>query len=109
MSILSKIRRLGGTSNLGFRFNRPLVLLQSDDWGRVGVRDNEGREELLAAGVNLGERPYDLYSLETADDVGALAEVLQSVRDSVGQSPCLGMNFVVANLDFPIDSARREI
>ena len=44
----------------GFRFSRPLVLLQSDDWGRVGVRDAEGQEELRAAGLSLGERPYDL-------------------------------------------------
>ena len=77
-----------------------MTLLQSDDWGRVGVRDQEGREELRAAGLNLGERPYDLYSLETAADVGAVAEVLESVRDSVGEPACLEMNFLTANVDF---------
>jgi len=53
----------------GFVFGRPLLVLQSDDWGRVGVRDAEVCTELRAAGVNLGERPYDYYSLETAEDV----------------------------------------
>src|SRR5574337_155567 len=83
-----------------FRFGRPLVLLQSDDWGRVGVRDAEGREELRAAGMEIGERPYDLYSIETADDVGELAELLSSLRDSEGRTASIGMNFLLANVDF---------
>ena len=85
----------------GFSFGRPLVLLQSDDWGRVGVRDHQGWEELHANGVNLGESPYDFYSLETADDVLALRDVLARHRDSTGRSACVVMNFLLANLDFP--------
>jgi hypothetical protein len=107
MDILGTVRGLGReVSNAGFRFGRPMVLLQSDDWGRVGVRDEEGREELLAAGLNLGERPYDLYSLETAEDVGAVAEALESVRDSAGEPACLEMNFLTSNLDFQTSAAR---
>jgi hypothetical protein len=82
------------------RFDRPLVLFQSDDWGRVGVRDREGWEELRADGLNLGEKPYDLYSLETAEDVHALGEVLRKHRDSTGRSPSMVMNFIMANVDF---------
>jgi hypothetical protein len=84
----------------GFHFDRPLVLFQSDDWGRVGLRDQEGVEELRSAGVALGERAYDFYTLETAEDLGALGEVLRRHRDSVGRSPCIEMNFILGNLDF---------
>ena len=84
----------------GFHFDRPLVLLQSDDWGRCGLRDQEGLEQLRSAGVVLGERPYDFYTLETAEDVAALGAVLRKHRDSSGRSPCVEMNFVPANLDF---------
>jgi len=84
----------------GFAFGRPLVVLQSDDWGRVGVRDREAWEELRASGLNLGERSYDFYSLETADDVAAIVSLLLHHRDSTGRPPCLGMNFIVANVDF---------
>lgn len=84
----------------GFTFGRPLVVLQSDDWGRVGVRDRDGYEELRDLGVNLGERSYDFYSLETAEDVAAVVSLLQRHRDSTGRPVCLGMNFVVANVDF---------
>jgi len=84
----------------GYHFARPIVLFQSDDWGRVGVCDQPGWGQLRAAGISLGEQPYDFYSLETAEDLAAIATVLKRHRDSVGRSPCLEMNFIVANLDF---------
>jgi len=95
----------------GFSFDRPLVLLQSDDWGRVGVRDSEGFELLRASGIRLGEHPYDFYTLETAEDVIALRDTLKRHRDSTGRSPCLVINFVMANLDFPkmAESSFRQI
>jgi hypothetical protein len=84
----------------GLRFDRPLVLFQSDDWGRVGVRDRGGWEELRTAGLNLGEQPYDFYSLETAEDLNALGEVLKKHRDATGRRPSMVMNFIMANVDF---------
>lgn len=64
------------------------------------MRDREGYEQLRASGIQLGENPYDYYSLETAEDVIALRDVLKAHRDSTGRPPCLVMNFVMANLDF---------
>ena len=84
-----------------FFFDRPLVALHSDDWGRVGVRDRDGYEQLRAQGIQLGKHPYDFYSLESAADLGALSQLLKSHHDSTGRSPCLLMNFVLSNLDFP--------
>ena len=83
----------------GFYFDRPIVLLQSDDWGRAGLRDTDGLEQLRSAGIAVGERPYDFYTLETAADLTALSQLLKRHRDSVGRPPCLEMNFLVANLD----------
>jgi hypothetical protein len=93
-------RRKQASPVRGYSFSRPLVLLQSDDWGRVGVRDCEGYEQLRASGIRLGEHPYDFYTLETADDVIALRDMLKRHRDSTGRAACLVMNFVLANLDF---------
>jgi hypothetical protein len=83
----------------GFHFDRPIVLLESDDWGRIGLRDREGLEQLRAAGLVLGERPYDFYTLETAEDLAALSRVLKKHHDSTGRHPCVGTNFVLFNLD----------
>jgi hypothetical protein len=84
----------------GFYFDRPLVLFQSDDWGRVGLRDREGLELLRASGIVLGEQPYDSYTLETGDDLRALHDTLNQHRDSAGNHPCMAMNFVLFNVDF---------
>lgn len=96
-----------------FSIQRPLVVLHSDDWGRVGVRDKEGYEILREAGVRLGEHPYDFYTLETADDLDALRDMLKRHRDSTGRPACMTMNFVMGNLDFSrmseIDYAKIQI
>ncbi len=84
----------------GFHFDRPIVMLQSDDWGRVGLRDQEGLDQLRADGLTLGERPYDFYTLETAEDLAELRTMLNRHRDSAGRHPPVLMNFIVANLDF---------
>lgn len=84
----------------GLAFGRPLVVLQSDDWGRVGVRDRHGWEQVRKIVPSLGERAYDCYSLETAEDIAAIASLLGRHRDSTGRPACLGMNFVMANVDF---------
>ncbi len=94
-------RRGKHSTTVQFSFDRPLVVLQSDDWGRVGVRDQEGYQQLRASGIRLGENPYDFYTLETADDVNAIRDLLKSHRDSTGRSACVVMNFLLANLDFP--------
>ena len=90
----------------GFVFSRPLVVIESDDWGRLGVRDRDGYESLRARGIKLGEHPYDLYSLETAEDVAAIGSLLSRHRDSAGRPPCLVMSFCTANLDFEKMKAR---
>jgi hypothetical protein len=48
----------------------------------------------------LGEHPYDLYTLESADDVNAVTALLMRHHDSAGRPPCLVMNVCTANLDF---------
>ena len=74
-------RRSANAGVRGLYFSRPLVLIQSDDWGRVGVRDREGYEQLRTSGVRLGENPYDFYTLETAEDVIAISDLLKRHRD----------------------------
>jgi len=93
-------RATASADDSSVRLDCPVLLLQSDDWGRVGVRDREGYEELRGSGIQLGEGPYDFYSMETADDLQALSEVLKKHHDSVGRNPAIVMNFVLANVDF---------
>jgi len=103
MTLVSKIweRTIGFIPREGFFFDRPLLILHSDDWGRAGLRDQEGFDRLKASGLTLGERPHDLYTLETAEDLWALNAVLARHCDATGRPAVLVMNFVMANLDLP--------
>src|SRR6266567_2024780 len=96
--VLGRVRRLLPIT--GFSFGRPIVMFQSDDWGCVGLRDIEGLERLREAGLQLGDRPYDFYSFETAADLETLSTSLRTHHDSLGRHPCLEMNFILGNLDF---------
>src|SRR3954467_9743607 len=100
--MLSLVRKLLSSRNqpLPLSFDKPLVMIQSDDWGRVGVRDKQGADELRDSGIFIGEHPYDFYSLETAEDVIAIRDLLLRHRDFTGRAACMTMNFVMANLDF---------
>jgi hypothetical protein len=106
LNVLRKVWGRGRARRVeGFAFGRPLLVLQSDDWGRVGLRDREGWDQLRSFGINLGERNYDFYSLETAEDVAAIMTLLRRHRDSTGRPACLGMNFILSNVDFAKVSA----
>jgi hypothetical protein len=83
------------------RFSRPLVLFHSDDWGLAGIRDQEGIRELRYRGLDLGHHPYDYYSLETAEDLRDLFDILREHGDSIGRTPCFVFNFILSNVDFP--------
>ncbi len=100
--MLERARQLwrSDTAIRGFTFSRPLVLLHSNDWGRVGVRDEDGYQSLRAAGLQLGKHPYDFYSLESAEDLEALSDLLARHVDSTGRSACMCMNVVAGNIDF---------
>src|SRR4029077_11165774 len=102
MNLLNKlVRRARGLLPIhGYYFDRPLLILQSDDWGRAGLRDQEGLRLLQSDGLALGERPYDFYALETAQDLAALSQLLKRHRDASGRPACIVMNFILANLDF---------
>src|SRR6516225_6734870 len=66
---------------------RPIVVIESDDWGRVGLPSLQSMERLQAAGVAIGASPWDFYGLESEDDVIRLGDLLSEFRDSDGRPP----------------------
>jgi hypothetical protein len=78
---------------------RPIVLFQSDDWGRVGLPSLQALETIQAQGIPIGNSPWDYFGLETQDDVLALGETLAAFHDRDGAPPCFVTNFILANAD----------
>jgi hypothetical protein len=88
----------------GWRTARHLVVIESDDWGSIRMPSNEVFESIVKSGIDLisdpGLRFNKFDSLETAEDLASLYEVLSSVKDCTGRYAVLTPVSVVANPDF---------
>lgn len=85
---------------------RPIVVIESDDWGRCGLPSLEAMEELKVSGVPIGASPWDYYGLESEDDVARLGDMLSGICDSDGRPACITANFIMANAD--LERMRQE-
>jgi len=99
---LGKYRRRGQklNSKFGWRSNRHIVVIESDDWGAERVAGPDAVKEL--EGTNYFPRNSHIIhdGLETADDVTKLCDVLNNYRDIHGNPAVLTANFVLSNPDF---------
>lgn len=92
-------------SNLpGWRTNRKIVVIESDDWGSIGLEDAHHLKALNTAGiwpVDADEARYiENDTLASEKDFADLFEVLDSVKDSKSKSAVFTAVAVVANPDF---------
>ena len=86
---------------LGWRSNRKIVVIESDDWGSIRMPSKKIFNKLEKAGYRPEQDPYLKYdSLASEDDLNALFEVLTSVRDKNRNNAIITANTVVANPDF---------
>ena len=84
----------------GWRTNRHLVIIESDDWGSIRMSSAETIKKLSSSGIEIND-PYNLYdSLASEDDLTALFDVLSSVRDKNNNPAVLTANAIMANPDF---------
>ena len=85
----------------GWRTNRKIVVIESDDWGSIRMPSREVYNMLLKGGIRVDLCPYNRFdSLASEDDLSALFEVLTRFRDKNGNHPVITANTVVANPDF---------
>ena len=78
---------------------RPVVLIQSDDWGRVGIHDPKALDRLRGRGLAVGASRWDYYGHEDAEDLRLLGDVLVGTADVDGRPACMTVNLVMANAD----------
>jgi len=84
----------------GWRTPRRLVALAIDDYANVRVASEAARERLTAAGLDLSHQMDRYDTLETRQDLEALLEVLDSVRDRQGRPAVFTPYVLAANPDF---------
>ena len=86
----------------GFRTNRHIVVIESDDWGSIRMPSLEVLHELQEKNVKFfTEIGYDKCdSLASNEDLEILMDVLSSVKDKNRNPAKITLNSVVANPDF---------
>lgn len=85
----------------GFRTTRKILVIESDDWGSNRMPSKEIFEILKAKGITHDENRYDKYdTLAGYEDLSAIFEVLNSVKDRNGNPAKMTAVSVVANPDF---------
>jgi hypothetical protein len=87
----------------GWRTNRKIIVIESDDWGSVRMPNLKTFEKLEKEGYNPGIDPYLKYdSLASETDLEKLFEVLKSVKDINGHHAVITANSVMTNPDFEL-------
>lgn len=85
----------------GWRTDRKIVVIESDDWGSIRMPSRDVYEKCLKAGYRVDSNPFEMYdSLASEDDLELLFELLTSFRDCKGKHPVFTANSMVANPDF---------
>ena len=84
----------------GWKSRRKLVVFAVDDYANVRVSSTEARQRLIDAGLDLSSQMDRYDALETRQDLEALFEVLDSVRDGQGRPAVFTAYALSANPDF---------
>lgn len=86
---------------LGFRSNRKLIVIESDDWGSIRMASKDAYHSLLAKAYPVDNSQFNRFdSLECNSDVENLMNVLDSVKDKNLNPAKITINNVVGNPDF---------
>ncbi len=86
----------------GWRTDRKIVVIESDDWGSIRMPSLEVFQKLQKHGIRVDKCPYNRYdSLASEEDLEALFDVLIQYKDKNGNHPVITANTIVANPDFP--------
>lgn len=100
MNYVQRIKR-NLLSILGWRTNRHILVIESDDWGSVRMPSIETYKYLTANGVRLGKYGYEMVdTIASREDLEMLFETCSSFRDINGRPLVITANAVVANPDF---------
>jgi len=84
-----------------FKTTHPIVVIESDDWGSLRTKDKQSRSRLNTINSRIKNDAYiQLDSIATAEDLEALFEVYDSVKDVKGNPARLTANVCTANPDF---------
>jgi hypothetical protein len=85
----------------GWRTERKIVVIDSDDWGSIRMPSRGVYQQCLASGYMVDQIAYERFdSLASEEDLEFLFEVLDSHKDQHGIPAVITANILAANPDF---------
>ena len=88
----------------GWRTNRKIVVIESDDWGSIRMPSNDTRAKLVSQCLPMGHNERQRYTnydtLASKEDFEVLFDTLKKFKDVNGNHPKITAVSVVANPDF---------
>ncbi len=85
----------------GWRSNRKIVVIESDDWGSIRCPDKPFLNRFKKI---IGDRPSNPYlkvdSLASEEDLSHLFDLLNTYKDHKGRPPVITFNVILANPNF---------
>lgn len=85
----------------GWRTDRKIVVIESDDWGSIRMPSRAVYKKCLAAGYPVDQNAYERFdSLASEKDLELLFGVLENHKDQHGMPPVMTANILTANPDF---------
>ena len=85
----------------GWKSNQKYLIIESDDWGAIRMPSKETYELFYRNNIEVNKLSFDKQdAVESSEDLISLFDVLQSVKDSNGNSAVLTAYHVMANPNF---------
>ncbi|MDO9551553.1 hypothetical protein [Rhodonellum sp.] len=85
----------------GWRTNRKIAVIESDDWGSIRMSSRSAYHKLLKDGIPVDESHYTKFdALESNQDLENLFAVLSRFKDKTDRSPVFTGVQIVANPNF---------
>jgi hypothetical protein len=85
----------------GWRTDRKIVVIESDDWGSACMPSSKTYQKLYRLGLVVESCPYARFdSLASEEDLTLLFSLLSDFRDKTGRHPVITANTVMTNPDF---------
>jgi len=85
----------------GWRTDRKIVVLESDDWGSIRMSSRKNLMSLSKTGIAVKKCHYLQYdALASEDDLTLLFELLRSHKGYDNRSPVITANVIMSNPDF---------
>lgn len=95
-SLISTFRNIPGKG-----VKKKVVVIECDDWGGIGVPSVEAYQSLKKAGLPMDSSRYSRFdTLESADDLQALFDVLAQHKDSRGSAAVISPFYNTANPNY---------